>query len=339
MINRIYRLVDVKRIEIALREVNITENHLLIRPDFLSICAADQRYYQGKRKKEVLQKKLPLALIHEGIGTVLFDPKNEIEEGTKVVLIPNMPITSNGYIKENYAVDSLFLSSSADGFMQDILSLRRDRVVSIPEADIEVYTLSELVSVAFNAIETFERAAYGPKHSFGIWGDGSVGFVLGLVLRSIYPESEIYVFGKHSRKLQYFTFAEHVYFIDGIPGGITLDHCFDCVGGNGSELAVNQMIEMIRPQGCISLLGVCENPIPINTRVVLEKGLQIIGDSRSGKADFEKAVNLVYSNKSVKSYLKTIVSQVIEIKNETDIHHAFVQDQMNDFKTILKWMV
>ena len=46
------------------------DDHVIIRPTHLSICNADQRYYQGTRDPEVLAKKLPMALIHEGIGVV-----------------------------------------------------------------------------------------------------------------------------------------------------------------------------------------------------------------------------------------------------------------------------
>jgi ribitol-5-phosphate 2-dehydrogenase (NADP+) len=339
MINRIYRLVDVKRIETVYSEISVESNQLIVRPEIFSICAADQRYYQGKRNKEVLQKKLPLALIHEGIGTILYDPKGEFKKGTRVALIPNLPFSQVTSVKENYASDSHFCSSSVDGFMQEFLLIRRDRVVEIPESDNNIYVLSELVSVAFNAFDFFEKNATGPMESIGIWGDGSVGFVMGLVLRSVYPDSKIYIFGKHERKLQYFTFATESYVIDNIPKDLILDHCFECVGGNGSEPAINQMINMIRPQGTISLLGVSENPVPINLRIVLEKGVKLIGNSRSGIQDFKEAIQLIHSNKSVQSYLKNIVSQVIEVNNEQDITYAFEQDQMNDFKTLLKWRI
>ena len=34
------------------------------------------------------------------------------------------------------------------------------------------------------------------------------------------------------------------------------------------------------------MMGVSERNVPINTRMVLEKGLRIFGNSRSGRADF-----------------------------------------------------
>ncbi|SUM34962.1 zinc-binding dehydrogenase [Staphylococcus gallinarum] len=46
------------------------------------------------------------------------------------------------------------------------------------------------------------------------------------------------------------------------------------------------MIDLISPEGSISLLGVSEYGVEINTRMVLEKGLTLFGSSRSGAQDF-----------------------------------------------------
>lgn len=64
------------------------KDKVLIRPDFLALCHADQRYYQGKRSAEVLRLKLPMALIHEACGRVVFDPSGQFNQGQKVVMIP-----------------------------------------------------------------------------------------------------------------------------------------------------------------------------------------------------------------------------------------------------------
>ena len=64
--------------------------------------------------------------------------------------------------------------------------------------------------------------------------------------------------------------------------------------GKGSQQAIEQIINIINPEGSIALLGVSELPIQVNTRMVLEKGLTIIGSSRSGGLkDFEKLLNCI----------------------------------------------
>ena len=71
MLNSIYRLVAPRRFELAFQDIDLQDDKVIVRPTHLSICHADQRYYQGTRPAEVLAKQLPMALIHEGIGDVV----------------------------------------------------------------------------------------------------------------------------------------------------------------------------------------------------------------------------------------------------------------------------
>ena len=72
MINTLYRLVAPKRFEVAFEDKLLQRDEVIVRPRYLSICHADQRYYQGLRAPEILEKKLPMALIHEGMGEVVY---------------------------------------------------------------------------------------------------------------------------------------------------------------------------------------------------------------------------------------------------------------------------
>ena len=58
MINEVIKLVAPKNIQTFFKDEEYNENTVVVRPTYLSICAADQRYYQGKRKKEILDKKI-----------------------------------------------------------------------------------------------------------------------------------------------------------------------------------------------------------------------------------------------------------------------------------------
>ncbi len=71
--------------------------------------------------------------------------------------------------------------------------------------------------------------------------------------------------------MSHFSFVDDVFFINKIPEGLTFDHAFECVGGRGSQSAINQMIDYISPEGSIALLGVSEFPVEVNTRLVLER--------------------------------------------------------------------
>jgi ribitol-5-phosphate 2-dehydrogenase len=207
----------------------------------------------------------------------------------------------------------------------------------LPESHSKVYVLTEILSVALGAISAFEECARIPANSFGIWGDGSMGFVMGLALRCRYPDAEIFVIGKSARKLQKFSFATAVYYNSQIPDDLSVNHAFECAGGMGSEAAIAQIVEIISPQGTISLLGVCEDAVSIHTRRALENGLRLLGNSRSDRNDFRCAIELIQENETCRSHLHMLISETIEVRTDDDIAHAFEQGALNDFKTVIKW--
>ncbi|WP_373625914.1 ribitol-5-phosphate dehydrogenase [Listeria monocytogenes] len=341
MINQVYRLVSERQFEEANIEEALTEDAVVVRPTYLSICAADQRYYTGSRGKEMLSKKLPMALIHEGVGQVTYDATGEFEIGTKVVMIPNTPTEDDPVIAENYRRSSLFRSSGYDGLMQENVFMRRDRVVRLPEnMDMEVAAYSELISVAFHAITRFKQKANANQSVFGVWGDGNLGFITCLLLKTIYPESKVIIFGKTQYKLDFFSFVDEAHLVDEIPEGLVIDNAFECAGGKGSQYAVEQIIDLIKPEGTISLLGVSENPIEFNSRMVLEKGLTVFGSSRSGKEDFQNTVNFLSENERAVEYLSSLIGQRKVVRNLQDIIEAFETDLRNPFgKTVMEWKV
>lgn len=338
MINQVIKLVAPRRMDMFFKEESIDDDCVVVRPKYLSICAADQRYYTGNRAKEVLDKKLPLALIHEAVGEVLFDKKGEFKSGDRVVMIPNTPSEKDDIIKENYLRSSKFKSSSSDGFLQNVVLMRRDRIIKIGDIDFEISALLEPISVCVNAIEEFLKSAHERRDVIGVWGCGSIGYLTTLLLKKYLPESKIIIFGTNEEKMNYFSFADEQLMTNSVPENLRVDHAFECVGGPKSEIAIKQIIDHINPQGTISLLGVSENPIAIETRMVLEKGIKLIGDSRSGYDDFYKAIEFM-QDKKMQDYVENIVVDIIEVNTINDIYKAFDTDLNNSFKTVMKWQL
>lgn len=338
MINSVYRLVAPGLIDIACTEPDL-KNSVILRPVYLSVCKADQRYYLGRRSREALKAKLPMALIHECVAKVVFDPTGNYKVGEYVVPVPNMPTEEDDVIAENYRLTSHFCSSGYDGFLRDYIDMPPDRLVRVPEGiDLKVASFSELISVAVHAVSRFEKFAHSRKDSIGVWGDGNVGYITALIIKALYPEAKLHVFGTVWEKLNYFAFADGVYHVDHVPADLRVDHAFECVGGEASRYAVAQIIDMINPEGCVGLMGVSESPVGINTRMVLERGLNLFGSSRSGVEDFQRTMDLLEENPRIAQYLENLIAGVVEIRTIPDIHSAFQQDISRNFgKTVLKW--
>lgn len=336
MINVSYRLKSPKFFEEDIDEMEL--DGVIVRPTYLSICQADQRYYQGLRPIEVLEKKLPMALIHEGIGEVVFDCSSNFNVGDKVVMIPNTP-HGEDVCRANYSYKSKFRGSGFDGFTSDLVKLEPDRLVKLPDDfNMHVSAFIELMSVAYQGITKFSEIAITPKEVLGVWGDGNLGFITALFLKEKFPESKIMVFGKHLENLNSFSFADAIYQIHNVPQGLVIDHAFECVGSSASQSAIDQIIDFINPQGTINLFGVSEYPVPINTRMVLEKGLTIQGNSRSDREDFVGVVKTLEQNPQLFEYLEKLITNICEINTLDDLKDAFNKDYISRFgKTILKW--
>ncbi len=335
MINSVYQLVYPRAFSVKYSDVDI-ENDVIVKPRYMAICHADQRYYLGQREASVLRKKLPMALIHECCGEVVYDKSGSFKVGQNVVMIPNVPGNVRTGEYENYAQGAKFLSSGFDGFMREFVAMPSDRLVAFENVPLQTAAICEFVSVGMHAVNRFNLCSHKYRNRIAIWGDGSLSYVVSCILKNTYKNSKIIVIGKNKTKLSYFSFADETYLSDELPDKLQIDHAFECVGGNGSFYAINDIVRHINPQGTAVLLGVSEEKIGINTRDILEKGLTLIGCSRSGKIDFENAVDFL-KNSNFQRRLSAIIYEAGSIGSIDDIHRAFAEDAGTMFKTVFEW--
>ncbi|MBQ5852328.1 MAG: alcohol dehydrogenase catalytic domain-containing protein [Lachnospiraceae bacterium] len=336
MINSIYRLVSPRIISVKYEDLSF-DDKVIVRPEYMALCHADQRYYLGNRDKAVLRKKLPMALIHECSGRVVYDPDGEYKIGDRVALIPNVPAKDSQVVFGNYRSSSKFLSSGHDGFMREYVSIDRKQIVKIHESVPEqISAITEFVSVSCHALKRFNLVAHQRRTRIAVFGDGSLSYTTCCVLKHTMPDASIIVFGKDPSKLNLFSFAAERYFIDDIPKDMEFDHAFECVGNQGSSIAINDVIKYIRPQGSLMLMGVSELPVAVNTRNVLEKGMTLVGCSRSGRDDFLKATEIM-ADTDTQNRLSVITTLYGSVRSIKDIHSVFVADLNNPFKTVFKW--
>lgn len=339
MLNNVYRLTGIQQIERITTNIDISSpDMVVVRPILMSICRADERYYTGSRDAQILAKKLPMALIHEAVGEVVRDNSSTFKKGDRVALIPNESQQHDSLVPDNYLSTSLFHSSSMDGFMSEYLLLSPENLVSIPKSiQVDMNGYLEVVSVAVEAIKRLNQVKLNESNSLGIWGDGNVAYITASIAKEMLPDAEIFVFGKHQNKLDYISFAK-TYLIDNIPEDLMIDNAIEAVGGRGSESSINQIIQILKPLGTIVLAGVSEEPVALNTRTILEKGLNLVGTTRSNREDFILALKLIENSPSLKKRLELMVQDIVEVHEISDINRAFDEDLTRDWgKTVLRW--
>ncbi len=315
---------------------NEATDTVIVKPTVLSICAADQRYFKGARPATVLKAKLPMCLIHEAIGQVVYDPLKRLKTGQNVILLPN---GGEDDLLNNYKSTSYFRSSSADGFTQEFLMMQAKELLPFVSRSPNYYVFAELLSVCFQAISRIPDNDWTQAASVGIWGDGVVGYLLSVCIKTEFPNLRVKVFGKHEEKLLLFSHADEVEIIrDDYSPFSDIDIAFEAVGGSKAGEAINQIIKTIKPCSSICLTGVSEYPVPIDTRKLLEKGIALIGTTRSLKRDFAKAKEYLDSVDDFSMFDK-IISNHLVINSSEDLTQAFYKDQKVPFKTLLEWRI
>lgn len=344
--SKAYRLIAPGKFVETTLQHEVKQGQVVVKPTLASICHADLRYYTGRRKKNVLKEKLPMALFHEGIGHVVISNADSVPPGQRVVIVPNIPgrllnnnsgkgrppqSTLRKNVADNYAADSVFLGSGYDGIGQSHLVLPAENAVPVPASIPDrIAVLTELSSVSLHAIH--HVSAFLKEGKVAVFGDGPVGFLTAAMLYHVFriPKSQLLVFGAVREKLAQFDFATtylvHDYHFHRQQNVATV---IECTGGVFSESAINQAIDLIAPQGKIVLLGVSEERVPINTRDVLAKGLTLIGSSRSTVRDF-KALMQNFQNQAYQQTLeKLLPDQYDYIRNVNDLHNTMDKASKN----------
>ncbi|HFJ9279044.1 MULTISPECIES: alcohol dehydrogenase catalytic domain-containing protein [Bacillus] len=336
MFGKSFKVVNPKQFELYIEEVESKDNCATVRIDTAAVCKADLRYYLGNRDPRLLALKYPMNLLHEAVGTVVKDPTGTFKKGQKVALVPN--IASNcdkgnkkhhacgkSELGENYCPDALFASSNYNGFAREYVNYPVGNLVELPEEiPFSIGVFSELISVCMS---TIRRIKIEGNETIAVWGDGILGYILCSVLKQIHS-GDVFIVGKNESKLNEFLVTDKFYIGEEKLRELNIDIAFECVGGNGAESAIEEIINAISIGGKIVLTGVSEQNVEINTRKILEKGLSMFGVTRSNVEDFRNGIKLFQSKEFTNSIEKLIIDEY-SIKNIKEFYSVFELESKN----------
>jgi ribitol-5-phosphate 2-dehydrogenase len=342
--SRVFRLIKPMEIVETVVEHDVHAWEVVVEPLIGSICHADLRYFKGHRRAEALQRKLPMALIHEGIAKVVHSPSALLQRDQRVVVVPNIPgYLHNGISPEqccpscrdgkgdNYCHYGRFLGSGVDGMAQQRLVLPESCVVPIPdEVPDEIAVLTELCTVSYQALTHVKEKL--KDANVAVFGDGPVGYLAAAMLYHVYGVSRerLHVFGADAAKLRQFDFATcnlvQEYDFSSDAGH---DIAVECTGGKFSESAVNQAIDVLNPGGFLILMGVTEDRVPINTRDVLEKGITLLGSSRSSVSDYPPVIQAMKDSACQQTLRKLLPDESKEIETAEDFAHVMEEASLH----------
>lgn len=311
-----YLVVAPEKIEAKeVRIDSVPEGFVLLKPLVTGICQSDIRYFFGRRKPEVLKKKYPLCLLHEGIAEVVEDGAG-YKKGQRVIAIPNIPChvhssttcsSCSAGNEENYCLNSKFMSSSCHGMAQTYFLQPAECIAHVPD-DIpnDIAALTELLTVVYRA--GIDTKATGSDRAI-VLGCGPTGFLMAAILRHHFGirKEDLYITDMHDEKLEPakgFATCVNIKYQE-IPQA-HFEKAFECVGRRRSESAISQAFGALKPRSTLMLLGVSEDKIPIETRTILEKGLTVKGTTRSPGKDYPVVLEIL-RNRQLQESLRNIL--------------------------------
>jgi ribitol-5-phosphate 2-dehydrogenase (NADP+) len=361
---QVYRLTQPFRIEAVEREVRRERpDDLVLRPRLTGVCASDLKLYAGTRERQSLSRKLPLALLHEGIAEVVEAGTGAVNlrPGTRVVVVPNIPCyvahparypsktegclaCRPGGAGENYCLDNLYLSSNTDGLAQTFFRHPASLVVPVPRdiRDRHAVLTEPLTAVVAGC----QEAPIRPGARYLILGDGPLAQLVAIWLAVFYRvEPAAIAMTTHQR--------EHPESVKRLVGSLidvsqpndlapladSIDVVFECVGGTATQATLEQAITCLRPGGTTVLFGPSEHAVPFNTREVIAKGLVFRGCNRSFVPHFQLVIDQL-ANPLLQDLLETVPSpDDFYVRSADDLNRALYHawTKRDAGKTLIAW--
>ncbi len=358
-----YRLTQPFRIEAVERQVKRERaDDVLIRPRLTGVCASDLKLYAGTRDRAALSKKLPIALLHEGVAEVVDPgPAGEFRPGTRVVVVPNIPCyiaypdlypskdeacpaCRPGGAGENYCLHNLYLSSNVDGLAQSVFRHPTTLLVAVaPDVPDRIAALAEPLTTILAGCE---KAPIRPDARYVILGNGPLGQMVAICLIGLYnvPREAITMTGREweNRRGARSLVGTALDSTDrqsfaALHGKI--DIAFECVGGDNNGETLDQAVDCLRPGGSAVLFGPSEKSVLFNTREVIGKGLAFIGANRSFVRHFRTVLERMKERRVQKLLEALIASEPFTVRSADDLNRALYQawTRRDAAKTLIAW--
>jgi ribitol-5-phosphate 2-dehydrogenase len=359
-----YQLTQPFRIEAVEREiVRRGADDVVVRPRVTSVCGSDMKLYTGSRDRRALSRKLPMALLHEGVGEVVeVGPgTRNLRPGSRVIVVPNIPCylaypeqypskeeaclsCRPGGVGENYCLNNLYLSSNTDGLAQTAFAHPASLVLPVPASVPD--NVAVLTEPLTTVIAGCQKAPIQRDRRYLILGNGPIGLLTAVALVEFYgvPRDAVWMTGREWSGRDYMlgligTAVDITVKgeIEKLRGGI--DIAFECVGGDSNEMTLAQAVDCLRPGGTAILFGPSEKAIDFNTREVVGKGLAFLGANRSFVPHFQWVLERM-ADREVQRQLSVIAGPAgFTVRSADDLNNALynVWTQKEPRKTLISW--
>lgn len=335
-------LVLEKKGELSIRDVDVEQTvgpeDVRIRIHTVGVCGSDVHYYtHGKIGPFVVDA--PMIMGHEASGTVIECGVNvrNLKVGDRVCMEPGIPNLNSRASKLGvYNVDPdvvFWATPPVDGCLMPEVVHPAAFTYRLPETvSFEEGALMEPFAIG---MQSAAKAKIAPGDTAVVTGAGPIGMMVALaalaggcarVFVSDLKQEKLDIIGQYDG-VETVNIAKQdlVKVISDATDGWGADIVFEA---SGAEPAIATMTDLVRPAGCIVLVGMPVEPVKVDIVAIQAKEARVETVFRYANM-YDRAINLAASGKVD---LKPLISRTYEFSQSIDAFNRAVEAHDSDVK-------
>jgi threonine dehydrogenase-like Zn-dependent dehydrogenase len=279
-------VTDVPKIESVTGEV-------LLQVKMVGMCGTDLNTYRGRNAMVTF----PRVLGHE-VAAVVVEGGGDLTAGTAVTV---SPYTSCGICPScrrgrfNACQCNETMGVQRDGAMTEYISVPREKLY-VADLSLKELCLVEPLTVGFHAVA---RGRVTPQDTVAVFGCGAIG--LGAIAGSAFCGAETIAIDMDDAKLEIARKA-------GAKHGINTAHedlharLAEITGGQGPDVVIEAIglpvtfraaVEEVAFTGRVVYIGYAKEPVSYETRLFVQKELDIMGSRNALPEDFRDVIQML----------------------------------------------
>lgn len=272
-------------------------NEVLLRIDLVGMCGTDLTTFRGGNPMVVF----PRILGHEVAATVV-EGAQDLPAGTKVTV---SPYTSCGTCascrrgRHNACQNNQTMGVQRDGAMTEYITLPRERLYTANLSSRELCLVEPLTVGAHAAA----RGRVAPEDTVAVFGCGGIG--LGAIASAAFRGATTIAIDMDDRKLEIAGKAGAAHLINTatqdlhtrlaeITTGAGPDVIIEAIG---LPLTFRAAVEEVAFTGRVVYIGYTKEPVAYETRLFVQKELDILGSRNALPEDFHAVIRMLESGK------------------------------------------
>jgi threonine dehydrogenase-like Zn-dependent dehydrogenase len=304
-------------------DVTVQNNCVLLRVQMVGLCGSDLNSYRGKNPMVTF----PRILGHEVAATIVesFPGNPLLVKGAKVTLSPysecgRCPSCMNG--RPNACEFNETLGVQRDGALQEYISIPAEKIYLADLALREV-CLVEPLTVGFHAVA---RGRVSAEDTVAVFGCGGVG--LGAVAASSFRGAETIAIDVDDSKLDIARKAGATHTINTLRQSLH-NELRELTSGRGPDVIVEAIglpatfraaVEEVAFTGRVVYIGYAKEPVAYETRLFVQKELDILGSRNALPKDFQAVIQMLEQHRFP---VEDAISTVVPIEQGPEIFRAW----------------